>query len=35
MGGEGSIGWKIAESPQKTVSIEKQVILKRALDVLH
>ena len=31
IGGEGSIGWKIAESPQKTVSIEKQVILKRAL----
>ena len=31
MGGEGSIGWKIAESPQKIVSIEKQVILKRAL----
>ena len=31
IGGEGSIGWKIAESPQRTVSIEKQVILKRAL----
>ena len=31
IGGEGSIGWKIAESPQKTVSIEKQVILKRSL----
>ena len=31
IGGEGSIGWKIVESPQKTVSIEKQVILKRAL----
>ena len=31
IGGEGSIGWKIAESPQKTVTIEKQVILKRAL----
>ena len=31
IGGEGSIGWKISESPQKTVSIEKQVILKRAL----
>lgn len=30
-GGEGSIGWKILKSPQKTVSIEKQVILKRAL----
>ena len=31
IGGEGSIGWKITESSQKTVSIEKQVILKRAL----
>ena len=35
IGGEGSIGWKIAESPQKTVSIEKQVILKRTLDVFY
>jgi metallo-beta-lactamase family protein len=30
IGGEGSIGWKIANSSQKTVSIEKSVIFKRA-----
>lgn len=30
IGGEGSIGWKIANSSQKTVSIEKTTIFKRA-----